>query len=309
MKYLKVIVIVGPTGVGKTETSIEIAQKLGGEIVSADSMQIYRGMDILTAKPSKEEMALVPHHMIDIADVFETFSAAKFAKEATKCIDDILQRGKLPVIVGGTGLYVDSLLGEYSFGKIKSDGKIREKYEKIALEKGNEYLHSLLKDIDPKSYETIHFNNVKRVIRALEIYEITGKSQTENNAEKKKTKPKYDAVKICLTRDRQKLYERIDMRVDQMLKNGLVNEVKLLYNGKKKLSETAYSAIGCKEIIYYLKGLATYDETVSILKRESRRYAKRQLTWFKKSENLPWFDMDKCTKEDILKFVQKEISQ
>lgn len=301
---MKVIVIVGPTGVGKTETSIKIAKKIGGEIVSADSMQIYRGMNIGTAKPTEEEMQGIKHYMIDICDCNKNYSAALFARQAQKCIDDIKSHGKIPIIVGGTGLYIDSLLGGFEFGSIKSDETIRKKYEKIAQEKGKEYLHSLLFEIDRESYEKIHFNNVKRVIRALEIYDITGKSLTENNKMQSKKGEKYDTVMIGLTRERSVLYERIDERVNKMLNEGLVNEVKMLYNGKNSMSKTALGGIGYKEVIYYLKGLCTYDEMVHILKRESRHYAKRQMTWFKRNESIKWFDMGENTSDDILSYIE-----
>ena len=210
----KVIVIVGPTGVGKTETSIKVAKKFDGEIVSADSMQIYKKMDIGTAKITKDEMQGVMHHMIDILDIDKTFSAAAYKEMATEIIDDIIKRGKTPVIAGGTGLYTDSLFSPFEFGNALADEKIREKYENIAKTKGNEYLHSLLKKVDIKSAEKIHFNNVKRVVRALEIYEITGKTMEENNKEKEKVNvdTKYLPVMVGLTRERKSLYERIEKR-------------------------------------------------------------------------------------------------
>lgn len=300
----KVIVIVGPTGVGKTETSILLAKELDGEIVSADSMQIYTKMDIGTAKITKEEMQGVPHHMIDVCPYYENFSVALYKEKATKIIDDIISRGKTPIVAGGTGLYIDALFGDYEFGQSEGDGEIRKKYEKIAKEKGNMYLHSLLKDIDPESYNKIHFNNVKRVIRALEVYDITGKTFTENNKLSKKREQKHNAVFVGLTRERSILYERIDKRVDEMIKNGLVKEVEMLYNGENTFSETSLGGIGYKEVIYYLKGLCTFDEMLHILKRESRHYAKRQLTWFKRNKNIKWFDLELDSFYDILDYTK-----
>jgi tRNA dimethylallyltransferase len=305
----KVIVIVGPTGVGKTETSIKVAKAFDGEIVSADSMQIYKKMNIGTAKITKDEMQGVKHHMIDILDIDETYSAAAYKKDATCVIDDIIKRGKTPVVAGGTGLYVDSLFSGYEFGASLKDEKIREKYEKIAKEKGNEYLHMLLENVDKKSAERIHFNNVKRVIRALEINEITGKTVDEANAEKESKESKYEPIMTGLTRDRDVLYERIDKRVDLMLDLGLVDEVKALYKGDKKFGETALLGIGYKEIIYYLKGLATYDEAVRILKRETRHYAKRQLTWFNKNKEIKWFNLENNTSCDVINYIKTRLGE
>ncbi|MBE7052821.1 MAG: tRNA (adenosine(37)-N6)-dimethylallyltransferase MiaA [Ruminococcaceae bacterium] len=299
-----VIVIVGPTGVGKTETSIKIAKEFDGEIVSADSMQIYKKMDIGTAKITKDETDGVPHHMIDILDIDKTYSAAAYKKDATRIIDDIIKRGKTPVVAGGTGLYVDSLFSDFEFGASFKDEKIREKYNQIAKEKGNEYLHALLEKVDKKSAESIHFNNVKRVIRALEIYEMTGKTVSENNSQIKKTSSKYNPIMIGLTRERQKLYDRIDARVDKMIDDGLFKEVLSLYKGDTPFSETALSAIGYKEVIYYIKGLCTFDEMVHILKRESRHYAKRQLTWFKRNKDIKWFDLNDDNICDIINYIK-----
>ena len=307
----KVIVIVGPTGVGKTETSIKVAKTFDGEIVSADSMQIYKKMDIGTAKITKDEMQNVPHHMIDILDIDKTFSAAAYKEMASKIIDDIIKRGKTPIVAGGTGLYVDSLFLDYEFGASFKDEKIRKKYEKIAAEKGNEYLHTLLENVDKKSAEKIHFNNVKRVIRALEINEICGKTVDEVNAEKEKTerKEKYSPIMVGLTRDREILYERINKRVDLMLEKGLVDEVKSLYAGDKKFSETSLSGIGYKEVIYYLKGLVTYDEMVRILKKETRHYAKRQLTWFNRNKDIKWFNLENNTSCDVLDYIKTKMEE
>ena len=215
----------------------------------------------------------------------------------------------MPIVAGGTGLYTDSLFSGYEFGASLKDEKIREKYEKEANEKGNEYLHHLLESVDEKSAKRIHFNNVKRVIRALEINEITGKTVDEANAEKEIKESKYEPIMIGLTRDREILYKRIDKRVDIMLDLGLVDEVKSLYKGNKKFSETSLSGIGYKEVIYYLKGLCTYEEMVRILKRETRRYAKRQLTWFNRNKDIKWFNLENDTSSDVLGYIKTKMEE
>lgn len=291
MSKIPVVVIAGPTGVGKTATSIELAKHLNGEIISADSMQIYRGMDIGTAKVTEEEMQGVPHHMIDIAEPTENFSVYRYVSMCKDAVSDILSQNKLPIIAGGTGLYIDSFLSDIDFTEVTSDKAYRTELENMALEKGNEYVHHMLMVADPISAQNIHPNNLKRVIRALEYYKTTGTTISSHNEESKKKESPYNCCYICLTRDREELYERIDKRVDIMLEGGLVDEVKKLLNSGCTSEHTSMQALGYKEIIAYLTGDTDFEDAVAILKRDSRRYAKRQLTWFRRREDALWINL------------------
>lgn len=293
MSKIPVVVIAGPTGVGKTATSIELAKALGGEIISADSMQIYRGMDIGTAKVTSDEMQGVPHHLIDIADPKENFSVYRFVSECKKAVNDIISRGKMPIIVGGTGLYIDSFLSDIDFEKTCSDEEYRKYLTDLAKEKGNEYVHEMLSKIDSESAKNIHPNNLKRVVRALEYYKITGSTISSHNEESKKKPSPYNCCYICLTRDRENLYNRIDKRVDIMIDSGLVDEVRSLLNSGATSAHTSMQAIGYKEIVEYLSGNVSLEEAVQTLKRDSRHYAKRQLTWFRRNKDVLWIDLDK----------------
>lgn len=289
----KVIVIAGPTASGKTKLSIELAKRIGGEIISCDSMQIYKYMDIGTAKPTKEEMDNIPHHMIDVVLPDEQFSVAKYKKMAEEKIEEVLNRGNIPIVVGGTGLYVNSLIYNINFKQTKCDMEYREKLQQEAQKHGSKYLHEKLKDIDPESYKRIHENDTKRIIRALEVYEFTKETITKQTLDSRNEKPKYDYVIFGLNMDRQKLYERINKRVDIMLENGLVDEVKKIQKLGYENAFTSSKAIGYKEIFAWLNGKCTYKEAIDKLKMESRRYAKRQITWFKRIENIHWLDMEK----------------
>ncbi|MBQ8526277.1 MAG: tRNA (adenosine(37)-N6)-dimethylallyltransferase MiaA [Clostridia bacterium] len=291
MSKIPVVVIAGPTGVGKTAASIELAKRTEGEIISADSMQIYRGMDIGTAKVTPDEMQGVPHHLIDIADPKENYSVYRFVSDCKKVAESILSRGKLPIIVGGTGLYIDSFLSDIDFTEVRSDENYRRKLESLAEEKGNEYVHDMLKAADPASAESIHPNNLKRVIRALEYYKTTNTTISSHNEETKKKASPYSCCYICLTRDRDELYERIDKRVDIMLEKGLIDEVKKLLEAGCTREHTSMQALGYKEIIDYLEGTVSFDEAVETLKRDSRRYAKRQLTWFRRRDDALWINL------------------
>lgn len=288
-----VLAIVGPTASGKTALSVRLAKEFNGEIVSCDSMQIYRGMDIGTAKPTEEEKRGIPHHMIDIADVGEIFSSADYAAGASKCIDDIISRGRLPIICGGTGLYLDALLrGDDNSGG-GADLEYRAEMEALALEKGKEYVHSLLAELDPESADNIHPNNVKRVIRALEIRHVTGTNKSELDRLSREKDQKYDHLILGLRyNDRQVLYDRIDRRVDDMIAKGLCDEVKELYDKGIFESKTASQAIGYKELLGYVKGELALDACVDELKRATRRYAKRQMTWFRALDGVDWIDVD-----------------
>ena len=297
---IDVLAVVGPTASGKTKLSVELAKALNGEIVSADSMQIYKGMYIGTAKPTFEEMQGIPHHLMGFLDSKENFSVAIYVEMAHKIIADIHSKGKLPIVTGGTGLYVDSLLNSIKFFDNTSDDSIRDKYSKLLEEKGLDYLLEKLKKIDYETYEKLlEQRNAKRIIRALEFFEVTGKTISEQNRLSKQDSP-YNPIKIGLTcRDRQVLYDRINLRVDLMLKDGLLEEAEKVLNSD--LSNTAEKAIGYKELIPYFKGESTLDECVEVLKMNTRRYAKRQLTWFRRDQEINWIYIDEHNSfKDIL---------
>jgi tRNA dimethylallyltransferase len=285
----KLVVIIGPTAVGKTKMSIELAKRLNGEIISGDSMQVYKGMDIGTAKIKPEEMEGIPHHLLDIKEPTEPFSVAEFQQMVRPLISEITNRSKMPMIVGGTGLYIQSVIYDYQFSDAPSDANYRSSLEKFAQEQGVVALHEKLKEIDPQSAERIHPNNVRRVIRAMEIFYCTGKTMTEWQ---KKQTPEllYDVALIGLTMEREKLYCRINERVDQMMAEGLLDEVKTLYERGVRDCQSI-QAIGYKEIYEYLDGYISLEEAIEQLKQNSRRYAKRQLTWFRNKMPVQWFDM------------------
>ncbi|MCM3732082.1 tRNA (adenosine(37)-N6)-dimethylallyltransferase MiaA [Fictibacillus nanhaiensis] len=289
----KLVVIVGPTAVGKTKTSIELAKAIDGEIISGDSMQIYRGLDIGTAKITEDEKEGIPHYLIDIKEPYEPFSVAEFQEKAQKIISDINNRGKIPIIVGGTGLYIRSVTHDYEFSEVHKNSEIREKLQIRADKEGPEALHEELRSIDPVRAEEIHPNNVQRVIRALEIYFETGKipSEEQSNLQGKEESP-YKLALVGLTMNRETLYERINKRVDLMIETGILEEAKWLLS-QDISNSLAAKAIGYKELFPYLKGEISLEEAVSLLKRNSRRYAKRQFTWFKNQMDVEWFSMDK----------------
>ncbi len=289
----KIAVIAGPTASGKTAAGIEVAKRLNGEIISADSMQIYKYMDIGSAKPTKEEMQGIPHHMIDVIYPDEEFSVAVFKKMAGEIIDDIINRKHLPVIVGGTGLYINSLIYPYDFTDSPEDTEYRDELNELAKKEGKDYVHNLLKNIDPESHARIHPNNLRRVIRALEVYKNTGNTISEYQKKSKERDLEYNAVYIGLTMERSLLYERINHRVDRMLNEGLIDEVKKLREMGYTRGMVSMQGIGYKEIFDYLDNRCTMKETVDIIKQCSRRYAKRQLTWFRRDENIHWIEVDK----------------
>lgn len=290
MKKPLVVVVAGPTASGKTSLAIEIAKKFGGEIVSADSMQIYKNMDIATAKPTKEEMSDVKHHLIGFIDCDEEYSVAMYKKDATEAIRDILSRGKLPVLCGGTGLYIDTLVNNTAFFEYENTD-IREKLEKEADEKGMDYLYGRLKEIDPCAAEKLHINDRKRIIRALEVYLATGKTITEQDRLSHLQESEFEWCIIGLTAEnRQVLYDRINLRVDMMLKDGLLDEAKDFLS--TPCSATAKQAIGYKELKPYFDGAVSLEDAVEKLKMETRRYAKRQLTWFRRNEKINWLCID-----------------
>ena len=288
----KVLVITGPTGCGKTDLSVRLAKRIDAEIISCDSMQIYKGMDIGTAKVTKEEMQNVPHHMIDIISPKEAYSVSDYCRDAKKISEEIFQRGKNVILVGGTGLYADSFIRDIDFSLDgEKDLNLRCELEDFAKKFGADALHKRLCEIDPKSGETIHPNNIKRVIRAIEYFTLTGETIWEHNERTRKKSSPYDYLYIGLTREREELYERIDKRVDLMLDSGLMGEVMNLYRQGLSSEHTSMQALGYKELFWYIRGLATMEESVRILKRDSRRYAKRQLTWFRKNPDINWINL------------------
>lgn len=285
----KVIVICGPTASGKTSLSIEVAKKIDGEIISCDSMQIYKDMNIGTAKPTVEEMQGIPHYMLDFVLPSERYSVADFKEAATDRIEDILKREKVPIIVGGTGLYVDALTKNITYPEIEIDLEYRKQLEELIKENGLESLYEEAKKIDEKAMQTISKNDKKRIMRVLEIYHQTGKTKTQLESESRLTPPPYEYIVFAINMEREKLYERINKRVDIMIDQGLIEEVEAL---TKKYEEfpTAMQGLGYKEVVSYLKKEITKEEMIEKLKMETRRYAKRQLTWFRKDENIKWID-------------------
>ena len=278
--------VAGPTASGKTALAIEIAKYVGGEIVSADSMQIYKYMDIGSAKPTEEERSQAVHHLIDYVEPTESYSVADYTKDAHEVIADITARGKLPVMCGGTGLYINSVVDDVTFGEMETDYNLREELRKAAEEKGGEYLIDMLREYDPVSAERLHPNNLKRVIRAIEFYKLTGVPISEHQEETKKHKSRYNPLMMCIEWDREELYDRINKRVDIMLDEGLIDEVKRLRGMGVTRSMNSMQGIGYKEIMDYLDGKCTIEETIEIIKQSSRRYAKRQMTWFRRDKRV-----------------------
>lgn len=292
------LIIAGPTAVGKSDLSVELAKKLNGEIISVDSMQIYKYMDIGSAKIPKEEMGGIPHYLIDCVDPHKEFSVAEFKELATEKIKDIQNRGKLPILVGGTGLYINSIICNMNFAESDKDEAYREELEKIAEEHGNEYLHEMLKDIDLESYNSIHFNNRKRVIRALETYKLTGKPFSSFKAKNSIYETSYNIYYYVLNMDREKLYDRINKRVDIMFEKGLLKEVKALKAMGLTDDMQSMKGIGYKEILYYLDGKISLEQCIEMIKQGSRNYAKRQLTWFRKDPRAIFIDKDNFASEE-----------
>ena len=302
----KVLVIAGPTAVGKTDLSIKLAKELNGEIISTDSMQIYKYMDIGSAKITKEEMCGVPHHMIDVVDPSTPFSVADYKEMAQKCIDDIISRGKLPILTGGTGLYINALTCNMNFTEAENDLKYRSELEELAEKHGNEYIHNMLKDIDPISYKEIHYNNRKRVIRALEVYKLTKKPFSSFNAGEEFYNGPYDVTYYVLNMDREKLYNRINLRVDMMMDKGLLEECIKLKEMGYNSSVQSMQGIGYKEIFYYLENKISINEAVEMIKQGSRNYAKRQLTWFRRDPRAIILDKDIFSEDEIFKRIVGE---
>ena len=309
----KIIAVVGPTASGKTALSVALAKALGGEVLSCDSMQIYRDMDIGTAKPTVEEQEGVPHHLLDIAAADEPFSCAEYAAMAKAKVSEVLARGKLPIFCGGTGLYLDGVLrGGNSYEKTETDPVYRAELERMAAEQGVEAVHAMLAAVDPEAAEATHMNNVKRVIRALEIYHTTGMTKTELDRRSVMAETDYDALVLGIRfPDTEALYRRINLRVDIMIEQGLVEECRrLMEAGIFERSATAAQAIGYKELFPYLRGELPLESCVETLKMATRRYAKRQMTWFRMHGNVQWLDRDETTTgEQLLLAAEEKIKE
>lgn len=297
------IIIAGPTGVGKTEISLKLAEKIQGEIVSADSMQIYRHMDIGSAKASPEERQRVAHHMIDIVSPFEPFTASQYKDLAEKCIDDIQKRGHVPVMVGGTGFYIDAVVKDMSFAEGGTDEPYRQEMEKLAEDQGKEHVHGILMAVDPVAANRIHPNNLKKVIRALEVYRITSRPFSDFKDEDCPN-PKYRISYFYLNKNRASLYEDIDRRVDLMVRSGLLEEVKELKAMGLDQSYGSMQGIGYKEILDHLDGKLSFEEATELIKKRSRNYAKRQLTWFRHSSYAVELNKDELSDENIVNILE-----
>jgi len=290
----KVVVITGPTATGKTKLGVELAKAVNGEIVSADSMQIYKYMDIGTAKPTPAEMENIPHHMIGTVSPLENYSVSRYVEDASACVNDILSKGKIPIIVGGTGLYIESLLSGRTFAPETSDKKLRNSISEFYDEHGGDVCLERLAAFDPESAGRLHANDKKRIVRALEIYELTGKTISEHNAETQLLPPKYEACKIALSfSDRQDLYDRINRRVDIMIASGLEKEVRDLLASGLTPAHTSMQAIGYKEMLDAVSGTSSMAEAIENIKMESRRYSKRQLSWLRRDKTINWILWEK----------------
>ena len=294
------VILTGPTAVGKTETSLWLAKHIGGEIISADSMQVYRGMDIGSAKIMPDEMQGIPHHLIDVLDPDEEFNVVRFQEMAKQAMDKIYAKGHIPIITGGTGFYIQALLYDIDFTETESDTALRAELEQLAEEKGAQWLHDELRKVDPESAEAIHANNVKRTIRALEFYRQTGEKISVHNEKERQKESPYAFTYFVLNRPRKELYSRIDQRVDIMMEQGLVDEVSRLREAGYRRSSVAMQGLGYKEIYDYLDGEISLDEAVYRIKRDTRHFAKRQLTWFHREKCVTWVDMEQFTDREQL---------
>ena len=305
-KKIPLIAVIGPTASGKTGLAVEIAKKFGGEVVSADSMQIYSELTVGTAKPTEKEMEGVQHHLIGHKSIDEEYSVVDYVEEAKNVITDIFNRGKLPVLCGGTGLYVDSLLSNTEFSEIKSDPDVRKKLYDFAEENGNEALFKKLKEIDPETAAKTHANNLIRVVRAMEVYEVTGKTMSEHQKDSHPIPSIYDVCYIGTNfADRDKLYARIEQRIDEMLEEGVEEEARFLFEHNGTC--TAAQAIGYKEFYPYFRGEMSREEAISVLKKETRHYAKRQITWFRRNDKINWLFRDEFSEKKDLREAAFEI--
>ncbi len=304
---MKLLVIVGPTAVGKSRVALKVAEKVPLEIISADSMQVYRGMDIGTAKPTPEERRRVVHHLVDILDPDQEFSVADFKGEVETLIPEINRRGRIPALVGGTGLYIDAVLKGYIFPDLAKDQELRKKLREEAESRGSRHLHQKLAQVDPAAAKHIHPNDARRIIRALEVYQKTGKPLTA--LEGKRNGGQYDTLSFGLTMDRGTLYQRIEKRVEQMIQDGFLDEVTALYEAGCRADSVAMQALGYRELLDYLRGLVTWEETVRLIKRNTRRFAKRQYTWFRRNKEIRWIKLDEGKGvEDAAKEIVRAIA-
>lgn len=305
------IILTGPTAVGKTELSIKLAKKIGGEIISADSMQVYKQMDIGTAKVMPEEMQGVKHFLIDEFEPDEDFNVVKFKEYAKKYMEEIYAAGKIPIIAGGTGFYIQALLYDIDFEDNDADYSYRRSLEQMAEEKGAAVLHEMLQNVDPKSAEIIHENNVKRVIRALEYFEKTKRPISEHNESQRQNESPYNFAYFVLTDERKVLYNRINLRVDKMMEQGLLEEVKALKEKGCHKEMVSMQGIGYKEMLDYLDGIHNYEDAVDLLKKDTRHFAKRQLTWFRREKEVIWLDKSLYERNDerILEKMSKELTK
>ena len=305
------IILTGPTAVGKTKLSIELAKAIGGEIISADSMQIYKDMDIGSAKIKKEEMQGIPHYLIDVLMPDEEFHVVKFQQMAKEAMQEIYAKGKIPIVVGGTGFYIQALLYDIDFTENEGNHAYRQKLELLAQEKGTQFLHDMLRAVDEKAAEDIHANNVKRVIRALEFYEETGTKISEHNEKERAKESPYSFFYFVLNDDRTKLYERIDRRIDEMIEEGLVEEVRSLKERGFTRDMVSMQGLGYKEILDYLNGVTSLEEAIYILKRDTRHFAKRQIAWFKRERDVIWVNKNEFyyDEEKILQFLTEKIKK
>jgi tRNA dimethylallyltransferase len=303
------IILTGPTASGKTALSVELAKRIGGEIISADSMQVYRYMDVGSAKVTVEEMDGVPHHLIDVLDPQDSFNVVTFQEMAKEAMKKIYANGHIPIVAGGTGFYIQALLYDIDFTDNDGDMEYRHHLEELAKEQGAEVLHSMLKEADPPSAEAIHANNVKRVIRALEFYKKTGQRISDHNEEERQKESPYNFAYYVLNMDRATLYDRIDLRVDKMIEAGLEEEVKQLKAMGCTRDMVSMQGLGYKEILDYLNGELSLEEAVYILKRDTRHFAKRQLTWFKREKDVTWVTQENFgfDREKILNWMTEDL--
>ena len=307
----KLIILTGPTAVGKTKLSVELAAKVGGEIISADSMQVYRGMDIGSAKVTKEEMNGIRHHLIDILDPTEEFNITMFQDFAKKAMAEIYSRGNIPIIVGGTGFYIQSVLYDIDFTKSEDDGGLRRELEEKASKEGKQYMHDWLGQLDPESAQSIPTGNVRRVIRAIEYYLQNGTKISDHNRQQREKSSPYDFKYFVLNMDRTRLYDRIEKRIDLMLQEGLVEEVKRLKELGCRKGMTSMQGLGYKEILSFLDGECSLTDAVTLLKRDTRHFAKRQLTWFRREQDVIWVDKEAFLEDDvkICEFMLSELNR
>ena len=302
------VILLGPTGIGKTDLSLKLAKALNGEIISCDSMQIYKYMDIGSAKVSRDDQLEIKHHMVDIVYPEEEFTVADFKRKAEAIINDLNNKGKLPIVTGGTGLYINSLVYNLNFTRVGADYELRAELEDLAEKNGAKVVHNILTNVDPESAKKLHPNDLKRVIRAIEIYKLSGTTMSQYNKNFRTEVTDYNLSMIGLTMDRQNLYERINLRVDKMIEAGLIDEVKFLLDKGYTKDLVSMQGIGYKEFIDYLDDKMTLEDTIDLVKKKSRNYAKRQLTWFRRDNRIKWFDKDEYLKEeDILKDIITEI--